>query len=865
MLLHGLYDSITGKNKEALKNGRITGSVVLMKKNVLDLSDYSGSLLDRVDELLGNGVSFQLVSSTHTDPATGKGKVGKAANLDEWMTSMTTVVAGESMFNIHFEWDESQGIPGAVIVKNRHHTEFLLKTLTLESVPGKGKVHFVCNSWIYPEYTYDRIFFTNETYLPSKMPLPLLPYRQQELINLRGDDVSGPLKESDRVYGYQVYNDLGNPEKSDLVRPVLGGPEHPYPRRGRTSRHPTKEDPNSESRQSILQSMDIYVPRDERFGHLKMSDFLAFSLKSIGQALFPGLIAIFDETPNEFDSLKDTLDLYEGGIHLPHPLMLDNLRQKIPFQFIKEWFRKEGHVFRLPTPHVLKDDKFAWRSDEEFGREMLAGVNPVVIRCLREFPPTSNLDPTIYGNQRSTIKEEHILENLEGFTVLKALKENRLFILDHHDAFMPYLPRINALKGNFIYATRTLLFLRDDGTIKPIAIELSLPHSDGLQHGATSKVYTPASEGVEGSIWQLAKAYAAANDSGYHQLISHWLNTHAVIEPFIIATNRQLSIVHPIHKLMSPHYRDTMNINALARQTLINAGGIFESTVFPQKYALTMSSDVYKSWKLTEQGLPDDLIKRGVAVEDPSSPNKLRLLIKDYPYAVDGLAIWSAIESWVKEYCSLYYPKDSDVKSDTELQAWWKEIREVGHGDKKDEEWWPMMNTINELTKTCTTIIWIASALHAAVNFGQYPYAGYLPNRPTVSRQPMPEPGTEAYEELKKNPEKVYLKTITSQLQTILGISLIEILSRHSSDEVYLGQRDTPEWTSDKKALDAFDQFSETLIGIEKKIDNLNADPTLKNRNGPIKFPYTLLHPNTSDKSKTGGLVPKGIPNSVSI
>ena len=126
---------------------------------------------------------------------------------------------------------------------------------------------------------------------------------------------------------------------------------------------------------------------------------------------------------------------------------------------------------------------------------------------------------------------------------------------------------------------------------------------------------------------------------------------------------------------------------------------------------------------------------RGMAVKDTNAPHGLRLLIEDYPYAVDGLKVWSAIETWVEDYCKFYYKNDKMVREDAELQSWWKELREEGHGDKKDEPWWPKMQTVKELTDTCTIVIWVASALHAAVNFGQYPYAGYLPNRPTLSRR----------------------------------------------------------------------------------------------------------------------------------
>ncbi|KAG6726748.1 hypothetical protein I3842_02G095000 [Carya illinoinensis] len=753
-------EKLCGKNKKKQNHKvdhskKVKGTVVLLKKNVLDFKDVKASLLDRIHELLGKCVSLQLISSARPNPEDGlRGKLGKVAYLEKWVRTITHFRAGETVFPVTFEWDDSMGAPGALIVKNHHRSQFYLKTVTLEDVPGHGHMVFVCNSWVYPahRYKYNRVFFSNKTYLPCQTPELLRKYREEELVNLRGNG-SEELKEWDRVYDYAYYNDLGSPDKGpDYARPVLGGSkEYPYPRRGRTGRKPTKT-----------------------------------------------------------------------------------------------------------------EDRSAWRTDEEFAREMLAGVNPVIISRLEKFPPTSELDPKVYGNQNSTIREEHIEKNLKGLTVDRAIKNNRLFILDHHDALMPYLTRINSTTTK-TYATRTLLLLRDDGTLKPLAIELSLPHPQGEAHGAVSMVFTPAEEGVEGSLWQLAKAYAAVNDSGYHQLISHWLNTHAVIEPFVIATNRQLSVLHPIYKLLHTHFRDTMHINALARQILINAGGVLERTVFPAKFAMEMSAFVYKNWEFTEQALPADLLKRGIAVPDSSYPHGLRLLIEDYPYAVDGLAIWSAIENWVREYCSFYYPTDDTVQDDSELQSWWMEIRNKGHGDKKDEPWWPEMHTRAELVQVCTIIIWVASALHAAVNFGQYPYAGFLPNRPTVSRRFIPEPGTSEYVELLSNPDLAFLKTITAQFQTLLGVSLIEMLSRHSTDETYLGQRDNPDWTSDAEPIAAFERFRNKLIEIENRIMEMNNDRRWKNRVGPVKVPYTLLYPNTSDYSRMGGLTGKGIPNSISI
>ncbi|URE48431.1 hypothetical protein MUK42_07522 [Musa troglodytarum] len=92
----------------------------------------------------------------------------------------------------------------------------------------------------------------------------------------------------------------------------------------------------------------------------------------------------------------------------------------------------------------------------------------------------------------------------------------------------------------------------------------------------------------------LGKAHVCSNDAGVHQLVNHWLRTHASMEPFILAAHRQLSAMHPVFKLLHPHMRYTLEINALARQSLINADGVIESCFTPGAVCMEMSAAYYK-------------------------------------------------------------------------------------------------------------------------------------------------------------------------------------------------------------------------------------------------------------------------------
>ncbi|MED6209771.1 Lipoxygenase 6, chloroplastic [Stylosanthes scabra] len=807
---------------------------------------------------VGQGIQIQLISD-QIDPVTNSGK-SVQSYVKGWLpkaSNVSYIVEYSAELTVPSDF----GCPGAILITNLHAREFYLLQVVIHGFTG-GPIFFPANTWIHSrnDNPESRIIFNNQAYLPSQTPPGIKDLRLQDLLSIRGTD-KGVRNQHDRIYDYATYNDLGNPDKDEeLARPVLGGPEWPYPRRCRTGRPPTTSDPLSESR--IEKPHPVYVPRDETFEEIKQNTFSAGRLKALFHNLIPSIAATMSRSDIPFTCFSDIDKLYTDGVVLRDEEqhrggVQDLLLGKVMNQVISAGER----LLKYEIPTVIKRDRFSWLRDNEFARQALAGVNPVNIELLKEFPIRSKLDPAVYGPPESAITKELLEQELGGMSFEKAMEENRLFIIDYHDMLLPFMKKMNSLPGRKAYASRTIFFYAKTGILSPIAIELSLPPTPSSAQN--KRVYTHGHDATTHWIWKLAKAHVCSNDAGIHQLVNHWLRTHACMEPYIIATHRQLSSMHPIYKLLHPHMRYTLEINALARQNLINGGGIIEASFSPGKYAMELSSAAYQSmWRFDMESLPADLIRRGMAEEDPTIPFGLKLVLDDYPYASDGLLIWSAIKEWVESYVEHFYSDPNSVISDVELQAWWNEIKFKGHCDKRNEPWWPKLDTKEDLSGILTIMIWVASGQHAAINFGQYPFGGYVPNRPTLMRRLIPQENDPEYKKFIENPQHAFLSSLPTQLQATKVMAVQDTLSTHSPDEEYLGQVNPlhTHWINDHQVLKMFNKFSARLVEIEEIINARNKDPKLKNRTGAGVPPYELLLPSSGP-----GVTGRGIPNSISI
>lgn len=868
------FGSSTKTLKKAEKENitTYTGAARISKKRgslgnlaMLDLIDFPAAIADKAAELLGRKIEIQLISED-LDPQTNAGKLSAKSTIQGWLTSNGDVdlVADEDFYSITFKVPRDFGTPAAIVIRNNHPNEFFLKSLAIQG-PDKRTIDFPANAWIHKHehYAKDRVFFYNKVFLPCHTPPGLIEYRERELEQIRGDG-TGERKPWDRIYDFDVYNDLGNPDKDKaLARPVLGSSEFPYPRRMRTGRKMTKLDPKSESR--LTSAGDIpYIPSDEFFVRSKNSTFIAGAIKGAVHSILPAISDALDGASPDFQSRQQIKDLYKKGltVDVSHTgLTPEAGAEKGNMVLLSSIFSPKGQntsVINYPLPQILQCDEKAWETDEEFGRQTLAGLHPSVIERVKVYPPKSALDPAEYG-EGTALTDKHILPYLKEKTVAEAIEAKKLFIVDYHDALMPFVKLTNASPlGYKSYAPRAI-FYANEGLIKPVAIELSLPPTE-KGGPASNRVFTPADEAD--CLWGLAKIHFNVIDSNYHQVLSHYTFCHGVMETVIIPSHRQLSELHPIKTLLKPLFKDTLSINAAARGSLINGGGVIESYFAMGTYAFQLGSKGYGAlWRFDHQALPQNLISRGMAEPDASKPGSVKLVFEDYPWAKDGLEIWEAIRSWMARYVDIAYKgSDEAVKKDTELQAWWHEIVNRGHEDLKNAPWWPKLDSIESLVHILTTVSWIAGPNHASLNFGQWTYSGFPLNKPSLARRFVPEKGSKEYKELQKNVSKFVFSTIPSNKQTTQILTVLELLSTHAVDEEYIGTRNEPNWISDPEVLAAFREFGNKIAAIEVNIKVRNKDQALINRRGPVHVPYTLLFP-----SSTSGITGQGVPNSVSI
>ncbi|XLS86268.1 hypothetical protein HN51_036434, partial [Arachis hypogaea] len=131
--------------------------------------------------------------------------------------------------------------------------------------------------------------------------------------------------------------------------------------------------------------------------------------------------------------------------------------------------------------------------------QLYGGLMPSLVgtAASQEWPLRSELDPGKYGPQELAITSEIINKEIRGILTVEKSNEEKLFILDYHDILLPYVSKVRKLKGKTLYGSRTLFFLTPEGTLKPLAIELTRPPMDGKKQW--KQVFTPSWHST--SVW----------------------------------------------------------------------------------------------------------------------------------------------------------------------------------------------------------------------------------------------------------------------------------------------------------------------------------------------------------------------------
>ncbi len=378
---------------------------------------------------------------------------------------------------------------------------------------------------------------------------------------------------------------------------------------------------------------------------------------------------------------------YPAGIRIPKLLIIAALKMNGRKTGPLKSFRQLERLYRiLGAPRIMR----FWKDDLEFARQRLQGINPVWIsRC--EDPAAllnQGLDQAVYDSM-----------------MLARRPEYPLYVVNYHEL----LQDIPTVEGRYLAPAIAFFECRQE-VLHPLGIQL-------YSREQGPKWFYP--DGSPG--WTLAKMFFNSADLFVHESVTHLLWTHLFLENFWIAAARNLSDRHPVRKLLAPHFHFCLNANHNSNQILLGEDGIF-AKLFSAGRAGTLrlleKGEVL--WTLNRTALPALLERNGTAE------------LPGYLYRDDGLLLWQALESYVRNYLNLYYRQPDDLRADHELAAWVAELSNYfGPGKIL-----PVDNTEN--LQAVLTAILFSVIQHTFVGAVQYEYIAYPPAMPPVLYIPVP-------------------------------------------------------------------------------------------------------------------------------
>jgi arachidonate 15-lipoxygenase len=461
---------------------------------------------------------------------------------------------------------------------------------------------------------------------------------------------------------------------------------------------------------------------------------------------------------------------------------------------------------RLRDPAPLP----SWRSDAEFARQRLMGVNPMSIKRCPDLPDGALADAA-----------QRVLVASYRTTLLAAQAQLRVFCTDYRALLDPRI-QSQVQAGATLAAPFCLFYVTVSGDLLPLAIELARP-------GLPSICVTPLDRRGD---WMLAKAHAQSADAHFHEGIFHLLETHMVSEVFKICTARQLHPDHPLNQLLTPHFEWNLAIDDVARGHILASGGPIDVAMAAGAGgALDAARLWWSDWSFEKRRFGSDLAIRGVESEK-TLPN--------FRYREDASLLHDAIGAYVKGVLGVWYRSDKDVRDDAELSAWSDELalRIPDFPPGKASDGTRTIDTTTQLFDIITEVIFRATAQHSAVNNGQYDTYGFAPNAPAAVFAPVPDPALDGPDPLD---EQDVFRAMPPLHQSLAQLGMSWVLSQPTHRSIF-SSGESPAFAQ-QRCLEAY----EHVQAFRSRLDAIS--DIIGRRNRGLAIPYTYLDPHNVGRS----------------